>query len=105
MDDKTKMILKIAVIGIAVYVGYRYLQSSGLWAQWFPGSVPAPPPDGALAAAATIAGPVVALAGPQPDPQPARIPIKSSPGFHQTSSAYGSAYSKSPYRWLSTKVQ
>jgi len=37
VDDKTKMILKVALIGVAAYFGYRYLQSSGLWAQWFGG--------------------------------------------------------------------
>lgn len=35
MDDTTKMIVKVAVVGVAAYLGYRYLQSSGLWAKWF----------------------------------------------------------------------
>jgi hypothetical protein len=30
--------VKIAIIGVAAYLGYMYLQKSGLWAQWFGGA-------------------------------------------------------------------
>ena len=31
-------IVKYALIGVAAYLGYQWLQSSGLWAEWFGGS-------------------------------------------------------------------
>ena len=37
-DDSSSGIIKFLIIGVAVYLGYEYLQSSGLWAQWFGGS-------------------------------------------------------------------
>lgn len=37
MGDKSSLI-KIALVGVAGYLAYQYLQSSGLWAQWFGGN-------------------------------------------------------------------
>lgn len=37
-DDSTSSIVKFAIIGVAAYLGYKYLQSSGLWVQWFGGT-------------------------------------------------------------------
>ena len=37
-DDTTGTILKVGIIGVAGYLGYQYLQSSGLWAQFFGGN-------------------------------------------------------------------
>ena len=37
MDDESS-IIKLVIVGVAAYLGYNWLQSSGLWAQWFGGS-------------------------------------------------------------------
>lgn len=41
MNDETKQLIKWAAIAAAGYFVYEYLQSSGLWAQWFGGALPA----------------------------------------------------------------
>ena len=35
MDDNAKLAIKIGIGAVIAYVAYRYLQSSGLWAEWF----------------------------------------------------------------------
>lgn len=37
MADDTGMIIKLGIFGVGGYLAYQYLQSSGLWAQWFGG--------------------------------------------------------------------
>jgi hypothetical protein len=37
MDDSMKTILKFAAVGVGAYILYNWLQTSGLWAQWFGG--------------------------------------------------------------------
>lgn len=39
MNDKTKTIITVLGIGAAAYLIYQWLQSSGLWAQWFGGAL------------------------------------------------------------------
>jgi hypothetical protein len=36
-EDNTMTIIKFAAIGVGAYLLYEWLQSSGLWAQWFGG--------------------------------------------------------------------
>jgi hypothetical protein len=38
VDDDSSGLIKFLIIGVAAYLGYEYLQSSGLWAQWFGGN-------------------------------------------------------------------
>ena len=38
MDDQTKQLIKYGAMAAAAYFVYQWLQSSGLWAQWFGGS-------------------------------------------------------------------
>ena len=38
MDDTTKTIIKFAAVGVGAYILYNWLQTSGLWAQWFGGN-------------------------------------------------------------------
>lgn len=158
MDDNAKLMLKIALIGVAAYVGYRYLQSSGLWAQWFgspanPSQVPAPvpsqlppaPPVTALSLAVPSASQLQIQLGAQSSDLHssdewcwayAKVTGSACPGNSVVGSAMTaaqfvaalqnynssggqtqnvgisglgyprvSAYSKAPYRWLSTRVQ
>lgn len=166
MDDNAKMVLKVAIIGVAVYFGYRYLQSSGLWAQWFPSSALPPAPAPQPNAPAPVASPPVTALAPVSTPVSLAVPTasqlqiqlaaqstdlhssdewcwayqkvtgsacpgnsvvgpamtaaqfvtalqnyNSSGGQTQNVGLSGlgfprvSAYSKAPYRWVSTKVQ
>lgn len=38
MDDSMKTVLKFAAVGVGAYLLYNWLQSSGLWAQFFGGN-------------------------------------------------------------------
>lgn len=38
MNDNTSSIVKIVGLGVGAYLLYQYLQSSGVWAQWFGGN-------------------------------------------------------------------
>jgi len=53
-------LIKFAIIGVIGYVGYNYLVSSGLWAQWFGGAsggtTPALPAGGGAVMSVTTAG-------------------------------------------------
>jgi len=65
--DKDTLI-KVVIAGVVVYVGYSYLQSSGLWAQWF-GGTPAPNPLPGTQTLLTSGTPPVTTSG-TPAPQP-----------------------------------
>jgi hypothetical protein len=77
-------ILTLAIIGVVGYVGYQYLISSGLWAQWFGGSVaphPLPPQTQPPSTATTPPGyiPQPVAMPPQPQlPPPQTTPVTSA---------------------------
>lgn len=35
MDDNAKNVIRLAAVAVGAYIAYQWLESSGMWAQWF----------------------------------------------------------------------
>jgi hypothetical protein len=80
MNDETKQLIKYAAMIAAGYFVYEWLQSSGLWAQWFGGTAPA------AAASNSFSNPSALLTYCQANPNGTAIYVDPTTGVTSTAS-------------------
>ena len=105
-DDSSKTIIKMLVVAGGAYALYWYLQSSGLWAQWFGGA--AAPVQPGIAPVTTLPTNILATQTSQPvasSGTPAAIPGSYSQAAAVMTAAAGTPtynFDQWSYYWQNT---